>query len=264
MSRSRNYVFTWNNPPVCPQFPPHKYIIYGKEVGDSGTPHLQGFIIFKSACTLSAAIKKLPSPCHVEVAVTVDEAITYCKKDGDVYEDGEAPISKSEQGELGKAAYDDAFRAARENRLDDIPTKLRLRYFATFDKIAAQNQSVIVPLEKLDNWWFYGDSGAGKSSAARKLYPDAYVKRQNTKWWDGYNGQSVVIIDDVSPFTKSIADDMKVYSDHYAFWCEIKGTCKYIRPITIVVTSQYTIEEIWEDCKTRQAMNRRFQVRMFA
>lgn len=58
-----------------------KYICYGKEVGDSGTPHLQGFIIFKRGYRLTA-LKKLHSTAHWEAAKTAD-AMNYCMKDGD-------------------------------------------------------------------------------------------------------------------------------------------------------------------------------------
>ena len=70
MAQYRNYTFTMNNYPdtklvdeiEC------RYILYCKEVGESGTPHLQGAVSFiKAAKTLSAAIKALPG-CHVKIA----------------------------------------------------------------------------------------------------------------------------------------------------------------------------------------------------
>lgn len=41
--------------------------------------------------------------------------------------------------------------------------------------------------------WIVGKSGVGKSWYAKSFMP--YMKAQN-KWWDGYEGQSEVLIDD--------------------------------------------------------------------
>lgn len=100
MSRVRAYVFTHNNYPSTDMEDnlECKYIIYGKEVGASGTPHLQGFVYFVNAMSLSAAIRKLPG-CHVEVAKSVEAAIEYCKKDGDFTERGIPPMSQKRKGE---------------------------------------------------------------------------------------------------------------------------------------------------------------------
>ena len=83
MSRFRNFCFTHNNytDTSLEDEISCKYLVYGREVGESGTPHLQGFISFECARTLSAAIKSLPG-CHVEVARNVPAAMEYCKKDG--------------------------------------------------------------------------------------------------------------------------------------------------------------------------------------
>ena len=71
----------------------HKYIVFGRETGEDGTPHLQGFVQFKSQRTLSSMSKALPR-AHLEVTKgRPDQAAEYCKKDGDFYEEGEVPLA---------------------------------------------------------------------------------------------------------------------------------------------------------------------------
>lgn len=55
--------------------------VVGKEVGEKGTPHLQGAVTFKKAMTLTG-VKKLHPTAHWEKANQKDKAFTYCLKDG--------------------------------------------------------------------------------------------------------------------------------------------------------------------------------------
>lgn len=60
-----------------------KYYIVGKEVGASGTPHLQGYIEFKSQRSFSSIQKKLMGS-HIEIAKgNAKSNFEYCSKDGD-------------------------------------------------------------------------------------------------------------------------------------------------------------------------------------
>jgi len=69
------------------------YLIYGKELSESGTPHLQGFVTFKKQKRLSAC-KKLHSTAHWEAAKgTSEQAADYCKKEGNFEEKGSLPSS---------------------------------------------------------------------------------------------------------------------------------------------------------------------------
>lgn len=76
------------------------YIVCGKEVGDSGTPHLQIHIVLKrgkSLVNLKRYVGIDALHCDVQLGTDV-QASTYCKKDGDFYEVGNirAPGTRSD------------------------------------------------------------------------------------------------------------------------------------------------------------------------
>ena len=82
--KSRRWCFTVNN--YTPdderlmQTLPCKYMVYGKEIGENGTHHMQGFTIFNSTKTL-VAVKKIHPTCHWEITKKSSEtASNYCKK----------------------------------------------------------------------------------------------------------------------------------------------------------------------------------------
>ena len=63
-------------------------------MGDSGTPHLQGFFILKRRRYFSS-LRELIGECHLEVARgTPEQCVEYCHKDGDVFEFGSVPTSQ--------------------------------------------------------------------------------------------------------------------------------------------------------------------------
>lgn len=102
IAKARRYVFTLNNYTDDDQ---HKlrevadscrYLVFGREVGESGTSHLQGFVIFNNPVSFSVAKHRINNSAHVECTRgTSEQAATYCKKDGDFEEFGAIP---SDQG----------------------------------------------------------------------------------------------------------------------------------------------------------------------
>lgn len=75
------------------------YLVYGREVGQNGTPHLQGFISFSERKRFNAARQSLGLRCHIELCRgTPQQAATYCRKDGDFVEFGELDSLAGERG----------------------------------------------------------------------------------------------------------------------------------------------------------------------
>ena len=67
-----------------------EYIIYGKEVGASGTPHLQGTVCFHERLR-RRQVTNIIGQAHFTVTRFLAQSIDYCKKDGDFLEVGTIP-----------------------------------------------------------------------------------------------------------------------------------------------------------------------------
>jgi hypothetical protein len=91
MSKSKNYCFTFNNYTDADYTDIKKYIqddpkinysIIGKEVGEKGTPHLQGFIQYKNQRTFKTIKKVFDKKVHIERCKgTAFDNYIYCSKD---------------------------------------------------------------------------------------------------------------------------------------------------------------------------------------
>ena len=252
-SMFRNFTITYNNYPSTDLLDKYvcKYMVYGREVGESGTPHLQGFTSFVNARSLASVIKSLPG-CHIEAARDALKAAEYCKKDGDFVERGIAPLAPKEAALKGIAERWELAKAGKFEELEPIHLKqyqyIHSKYTVVEDRVG------------LNNIWIQGKSGCGKSRYVRDSYQLFYSKPMS-KWWDGYDGEEVVLIDDFDPsHGKFLAYHLKIWADHYSFNAEVKGGMLKIRPKTIIVTSQYPIHACFESAEDIEAITRRFTV----
>ena len=91
-----------------------KYLVCGREIGEEGTPHLQGFIHFSQSRHFSA-IRKLHARWHLEGAKgTAEQNREYCTKQGDYFETGVQPVSSKRKGEDEKEHWQEAWKKACE------------------------------------------------------------------------------------------------------------------------------------------------------
>lgn len=68
------------------------YLIFGREVAESGTPHLQGYCIFNARRRLRSLRELIGERGHFEISRgTPQQASDYCKKEGNYSEFGSLP-----------------------------------------------------------------------------------------------------------------------------------------------------------------------------
>lgn len=92
--------------------------------------------------------------------------------------------------------------------------------------------------------WYYGSTGSGKTRAALEEFPDAWVSMPNGRWYDGYDGHRVAVLDD---FRKSWCDYPTLLRllDRYPLRVENKGGSRQWVPDVIIVTCPWAPDVLY-------------------
>lgn len=107
-----------------------------------------------------------------------------------------------------------------------------------------QLSSTAEPLTELKNEWIWGPTGSGKSKYVSDNFPDAYDHPREV-YWDSYEFESTVVLSDVDETWEDVLWELKIWGDHYVFNGRIKHKPSLkMRPKRIIITSNYTIEEV--------------------
>ncbi|UNI72380.1 MAG: replication associated protein [Chaetfec virus UA24_3359] len=212
--------------------------------------------------TLNQQIHPRTINAHWEPCSKPLKFIEYATKEGPPeFEYGERILNQNDIDDW--EAFIELCKTQNPRQLIEGPySKLYARY-VNFAMIVHNQFREIETLEgELQNEWWWGPAGTGKSRAAFEGYPGAYIKSLN-KWWDGYHDQDVVIIDDWGPNQGVLVDHLKHWADRYPFPAECKGSCMRIRPKKLIVTSNYSIEQCFDREEDVAAIKRRFKVTRF-
>lgn len=252
-----------NNPDV-------KWGVCGKEIGDeNGTPHLQGYLYFGSQKSLNAVKLIFGTVTHWEPAVgTHEQNFTYCTKEGTWLEVGSRPVFE-DNGTREKKRWKRTAELARQGNfaliLEEEPQIYLCHYKgieAIFNKFA-DKPAPLTPSKELPVrfHWYYGPGGTGKSRTAFARFPpeDTFNKPLN-KWWDGYESQQHVVIDDLSIKDDYMGHFLKTWCDYQPVGVEVKMGNKQIRPQYVSITSNWHPAEIWTDPKMIEPIMRRFGI----
>lgn len=259
---------TWNNPPtqdwdaLVAMLRPG-YMVGQLETGDSGTLHWQFAVQWDNPRSFAAIKKDMPL-AHFEEVRSWAASVQYCQKEESRHS-GPWEYGTRPTGGSGKAQAEDWetwYQLAAEGRFKEIPAKVQIKHLGNLERIHRQNIKFIDQTD-VRGVWLCGTPGVGKSHFARQvLGADGYYPKLNNKWWDGYQSQKVVIMEDVDCETvKFLHHHLKIWADRWGFIGETKGGA--VAPVHrwLIVTSNYGINEILQDLQDQQlkaAITRRF------
>ena len=83
----------------------------------------------------------------------------------------------------------------------EIPAKIQIKHLGNLERIHRQNLKFIDQAD-VRGVWILRAPGVGKIHFARQvLVAEGYYPTLNNKWWDGYQSQKVVIMEDVDKET---------------------------------------------------------------
>lgn len=219
------------------------YVIYGVEIcPDTGVKHHQGYCEFITNRKLPR-LKKFNSKIHWEKRQGKQEqAIDYCKKDGDFHEIGEAKASvQGKRNDLNEVREIIKNGGGMKDVVEVATSYQSIKMAETYLKYVEKKRDWM-PVVK----WFYGPTGTGKTrQAVEEAGDDYYISSRNLKWWEGYDAHENVIIDDFRKDFCTFHELLRIL-DRYPYRIEVKGGSRQLLAKTIWITSCYPPDQVYE------------------
>lgn len=210
-----------------------RYAVYQLErAPDTGHLHIQGYFELNASRSRGKAAQLLPGKPHMEKANgSRDQCVAYCSKDdsrvGSTRVFGEPP-AKGQRSDLASAISALKSERALNELVDDLDFACTYaKYTKGMDKLRAlYKRSPYRP--EIRVYVLAGPTGTGKTRFALSRgdgstdpHPSVFKKAIGTKWFDGYDGQSRLVLDEFTgwlPFQQLLQ-----ITDLYPLDIEAKG-----------------------------------------
>lgn len=239
-----------------------KWLVIGKEVGENGTPHLQGAVVLAKQTSFST-IKTWSGLCraHLEkMHGRPADSLKYCsKQDSRPFVHGTLPtpgkrndlteiVLRIQEGESLKQLAQDEEGGVAIVKFSKGLTILR--------SLRARIRDPAFPPKVI---WIFGQTGHSKTRCAFefgcKFYggtDEVWISSGGLRWFDGYDGQKVAILDDLrSKQVPQFAFLLRLL-DRYPMSVEFKGGFVNWAPELIFITSAYDPEECFATRNTHR------------
>lgn len=264
---ARSWCFTLNNPTgaevVLVEDIECRYIIFGFEKGDAGTPHLQGYIEFHNVQRM-AAVKKIIPRAHWEKRWgNRKRAREYCMKEGEWIEKGIWEAG----GQGARTDIQDLMKLIKEKTPKIEIMEEHPDVFAKNMRFAEKYQQELEKVEtrsfrKLEVNALIGDAGCGKTRVVHDLCPDVFTVNCGEVFpFDGYDGEKEILLDDF--YGNLPYHEILRILDGHQYKVNIKGGHRYAQWTKVFITSNKPAEDWYKMGLTPALARRIHHVTMF-
>lgn len=242
------------------------YAIMGREMGESGTHHIQGHVYFSKKKRFMAAKTLIDRRAWLATARFPKESVEYCKKDGEFIEIGKWTSNQGKRNDLaGARELLDTGCSIKE--FQEAYFDVWVKYPSGIQGYMKAHAKKRVLEEPLEVHWYWGKAGTGKTHKVHELEEaferpeNLWIAMDNTfKWFDGYDGHEAVLFDDFDHIDTEHLSVFKKCLDKYNYRVQVKGGSVAWVPLRIYFTSNRSLEEVIEDLQEchHEAIRRRF------
>lgn len=237
------------------------YIRGQLELAASGFLHWQLVFYFARKKQLVHCRTVFGSDGHYEPTRS-PAAIGYVWKDetrvpGSQFELGTRPFRRNE-----KTDWSAVLLAAQAGDFESIPASVLVCHYRSLKSIRADSLRPVCVVREI--YVFWGRTGTGKSRRAwEQAGMDAYCKDPLTKFWDGYQSEEHVVIDEFRGII-NIGHILRWF-DRYPVRVEVKGSSSVLVAKKIWITSNMDPRDWYPelDEATKAALLRRLQITHF-
>lgn len=221
---------------------------------DTGRDHLQAYIELVRPARLSAARKLFSAwGIHLEPRRgTREQARDYTRKDdsrsGGPWEYGSFRTNQGKRKDI-EDVLDTLDNHGLPGLLSDHPqwALLHLRHAKEYLSAKASMEA-LCKIRDVKTIWITGLSGVGKSYGVFKYcteyHPHDYYVLSLRNWWDGYQGQRIVIIDELNEGEIKI-QNLLMWLDNYEVTVPVKGSSFPAAWELVLITSNHKPDELY-------------------
>lgn len=268
---SRGWCFTINNytnedwSQVDQMYQDAVYGCDAREVGEQGTPHIQGYVYFKNEKTMKR-VSKYIKRAHLKIANGTGEQ-------NRIYIFG--PYTKDDKfKDINPTAreFGTCPKQGKRSDIENIKEKVKsgenkisiLIEEATSFQAIRYAEVYLKYKEKKRDWlpsvsWYWGEPRSGKTRLAHEVLHDPYLSN-NGKWFEGYDAHENVIIDDLRKEYVVACGGFGNFMnrlDRYSHQVECKGGTRQFLAKKIIITSIYSPEmfmDMFYPCEPKEQL----------
>lgn len=241
-----------------------KYVFQLERGGERKRAHLQGWIYMANACTYKAVHKLFPAEAKAWIKKargTPEQCWDYCTKPSTrvagPWQKGDKPDGQGKRNdikEFAEAAKGLRDRSVTLKQLQEDHKSVEARYMKYFDRVVMREQQPRDFQTKCTLAW--GPSATGKTHKIRSLpeqlgfakdevyYVSVKEHPTSQQWWDNYDGQACVVIEDAEPGFMTRGYFLRMI-DKVPLLVQTKGGFRHFLAQHVFISSNYGTEVLF-------------------